>query len=287
MRENQMIVTGLKYAKSYPRLINVGSGSQYINNRISVDGNSEYVNIFVSWSKADGKILGNTIDYASIHGRPILLDNGSRRWEVADNDIRVTSRNTGDNTVYVIRIRSDVSSGSSDHNIHHNTIDASGSSKVHLIEMGGGDFTNQNNRISYNKLIGPTRPIQYYNNTNSDTQFFCNDIEHNSSSGYPVYVYGTSHSNTSFDHNRITTERSDGNKVFFSQEQTNSDSWMFCESDVENSDIAGQTSSNAVVIRGTLCSVGVSQCYVNAGVRAGSITGLPAVPNPPTGLVAN
>jgi hypothetical protein len=252
-----------------------------------VDGNSEYVNIFVSWSKSDGKILGNTIDYASIHGRPILLDNGSKRWEVADNYVRVTSRNTGDNTVYVVRIRSDTSSGSSDHNIHHNTIDATGSSKVHLIAMGGGDFVNRNNRIAYNKLIGPTRPIQYYNDTNSGTQFYCNDIEHNSSSGFPVYVYGNDHLDTSFDYNRISTNRSDGDKVFFSQAQSNSGSWQFCDSDVGSSDIGGQESGGAVVIQSTSCSIGLPQCYLDAGVRDGSISGLPKVPNPPTGLAAN
>ena len=49
--------------------------------------------LFVSWAAQNVKIYANQINYASHHGRPIHLDDGSSGFEIYDNTIKVTSQN--------------------------------------------------------------------------------------------------------------------------------------------------------------------------------------------------
>ena len=216
-----------------------------------------------------------------------MLDSGSKRWEVADNTIRITSNNIDDNVVYAIRIRGEKNSGSSEHKIHHNTIDTRGSRKTSLISIGGGSLVNVGNEISFNKLIGSFRPIEFYNDVNEGTRFFCNSIEHSGSSNYPIYLYGNQHTDTAFSHNGVTTNRTDDFLVFFGKPQSIPGAWSFCDTIDGFSQISGETyASGSVVIEPTSCSLGYTQCYLEAGARAGSSGGPPSKPNPPLMLGA-
>ena len=268
VEKNRITATSLRRSGTYAKLIDVGSNSQYIENDITVDSDSEYVNIFVSWGSDNAKILRNTINYASDHGRPILLDNGSSGIEVADNFIRITSQNTSDHVVYAIRFRSDTSDGSSNHYIHHNTIDTTGANKTFAISGGGGDYVNPGHRIEFNEFISSSRPIDFYNDTVADTDFSCNMIRHTGTGGYAITVWGSEHQNIRFSNNKIETNRDDNKMVSFGKNQNNSGAWNFCATiDGEDSIAGNNTNGSAVNISQSGCSAGYPQCYTAAGAR--------------------
>jgi hypothetical protein len=267
VHHNTINVNGVGYSSTYPRVINTGSGSQYHNNTINVDGNSRYVNMFVSWQQSNVKIYANKISYASHHGRPIHLDDSSSGFEIYDNDIKITSQNTGEEVVYVFRLRSDAGHrGSSNHRIHHNTVDASGATSTLGVSIGADTYANANNEFSYNIFRSRSSPIDFYGDYASNTSFFCNKIEHTSSSGYPITVYGTLHTGISFENNLITTQRSDGAKIRFGQAPSSSGTWKFANTGITLSNITGSLLSSAFSLLSSTTK-GSSGCYEQAGAR--------------------
>lgn len=276
---NTWNVTGLQYTRAYSRLINTGHNSRYYDNVISIDDKSRYVNVFVSWGQSNVKIYRNTIRFASHHGRIFHLDDSSSGFEINDNRVTVTSRNSGQDVVYVFRFRSDAGRrGSSNHNVHHNTIDASSSSAVVGISIGADTYANDNNAFSYNSISAPA-PVDFYGDYASNTSFFCNRLVSIGSNDYPVSVYGSLHRGVRFDNNIITTNRSDGVKLRFRMAQATVGSWTFYDRDLSPAQVAGASAATSVVFSPTSL-LGSPGCAQSAGARA---SGVPAsVPSAPT-----
>jgi hypothetical protein len=284
VHNNTWNIAGLGFVSMYPRIVNVGNYSEYHDNVFTVDGNSHYVNLFVSWAAHDVKIYRNQIDYASHHGRPILLDNGSSNFEVYDNFIRVTSQNSGQDTVYVIRLRSDAGKqGASNNYVHHNTIDASASTQVLDVSIGADTYANANNKFAYNIFKSSASPIEFYGDYASNTDFYCNQIVHTASdSGFPVTVNGSLHSGVRFDSNLVTTKRADQIKVDFLLTPAASSSWFFNNTGITASNIGGKSASSALSLLDSSQMSLDPSCYQQAG--ASTTRG---IPNAPAGLSVN
>jgi hypothetical protein len=284
VHENVVFVSNLKQPNPgrYSKLFYMGAASEYYGNTISVDAASEAVNIFVVWNRSKGKIYNNTINFASHHGRPILLDNGSANFEIYNNFFTITSQNSGADTTYVIRIRDDNgNAGSSNHWIHHNTIDASNSSQVNGVSLGNSSADSTGNKFYYNVIKSSGVPIEFYGNATSNTDFYCNQIIHTGTSGYPITVHNGAHTDTVFSNNIVSTNRSDGAKIFLDTDQSGTGQWQFCDSNVTSANVVGNAPLSDFAFRSAPCQDGANLCANNAGA---SLTP-PIKPLPPANLM--
>lgn len=283
VHDNTWNVTSLTYTSTYPRLINVGTLSQYYNNTITVDSKSRYINLFISWQQRDVKIYSNRINFASQHGRIFHLDDSTSGFEIHDNHVTVTSQNEGQDTVYVFRLRSDAGHrGASNNKIHHNTIDATNSKSVLGISIGADTYANDNNDFSHNIISTPSTPIDFYGDYASNTAFYCNRINHTSSSGYPIYVLGSLHTGIRFENNAITTGRSDGVKLRFQQAQASSAQWTLVNTTISQAQISGNTATTSALFSTSLNTSATEGCATAAGARSMAATLRPA---PPAGVM--
>jgi hypothetical protein len=286
--DNTWNVSGLTYTSTYPRLINIGSSSEYHHNTFSIDEKSRYINLFISWQQRDAKIYSNRIRYASQHGRIFHLDDSTSGFEIYDNHVTVTSENSGQDTVYVFRLRSDAGHrGASNNKVHHNTIDATNSKGVLGVSIGADTYANDNNEFSYNVISTPSTPIDFYGDYASNTTFLCNRIDHTSANGFSITVLGSLHRGIRFENNLITTKRSDGIKLRFQQDQSSPGQWVLVNTGISQAQISGASAQTSALLSAAASSSVTADCASQAG--ASSTTGARGaaaslMPSPPSGL---
>jgi|LGVF01.2.fsa_nt_gb hypothetical protein len=232
----------------YPYVFNiVGYNYTIHDNTITVQADSRAVNVYAAWSPtADGhEIYNETINFAGDHGRIFLMDSGTDNWNIHDNDITVTSQNGSGNSVAVFRARSSNTNdaGSTGHIIHSNNVDASGSDADTSIVSLGDDPPNATADILiYNNIFkssGDVIKLYSYDGMVSNVDIYSNILEHTggNTGGYVVTSNDPAYSDIVFSHNEISTNRSDGDKVYTTY--NNSSNITLCQSDVTASDVAG------------------------------------------------
>ncbi len=255
--DNVMNVTNLKRSGSYARLLNVGSDSEYYDNTITVDAGSQYVNVFVSWSKDNVKVHDNIIEYASRHGRIIHIDNGSDGWKVYNNSITVTSQNSGDEVTYAIRIRSDGSAPTTNHEVYNNTVIADNSNKSTTISLGGSDVATSGIRVHHNRFSGKFRTVNLYGGRNEDIDFYRNEIAYTGSGyDYPVYINGGDPSDITFSHNVISGGNPDDYLIRATKDMEGTGAVTICGSDNVTESTLNVASEADFVLRSEPCQDG-------------------------------
>ncbi|MBD3315028.1 MAG: hypothetical protein GF344_04520 [Chitinivibrionales bacterium] len=198
--------SGLYHGSSgYPRLFVPTRSCTYYQNTFVIDSTCKYVNVIVGFGDNvdDVRVYRNTFEYASTHGRPILMDSGADNWRVENNKLTIKSRNTGDSTTYAIMCRNGNvhigGSPSTHHSIVNNVIDARASSRTMGIVLSSNseDILIQNNTVS-----APYYPIRFTDISES-IQIHCNILDNNED-GDVISMYGSSHKNVIFMNNEIT-----------------------------------------------------------------------------------
>jgi hypothetical protein len=217
----------------YPFVISPGTGMIIQNNTFNIDGGK--VNGIASWGADNVRVIGNTIHFASTcGGRTFLMNGGADGWEIAGNAVTVTSDTS--EAQYVVRIRGIDGNSADNHIVHDNTIDATGAAGEVAVVSLGDNSDMRGNRFHDNILRGTTSVISFYG-LSSDTDFYCNVIEHAGADGYAVDIRDRTPADAVFSHNEITTARTDGMLVFTSV--SNEANVTFCASGVDEAVVAG------------------------------------------------
>lgn len=161
---------------SYPRLLFPRDNSEIYNNRIYIDSMCVYVNVFAGWGAENVKVYNNIVRIASDHCRVFIIDSACRFWDVYNNHVTCTSQCTADHTAYICMVRDGAgSTESTDHHIHHNTFNGSGSNNSKGIILSSGT---KRCRVHNNIVLATNGVMKINGSGNRDNDIFCNEFTH-------------------------------------------------------------------------------------------------------------